>query len=69
MLASAVELLASGSELHCTGSHICQLELLGIADYIVFLIGFATFVSNTVRPSYYAQDRSLKSVRNYLNGW
>ena len=44
MLASAVELLASGSELHCTGSHICQLDLLAIADYIIFSIWFATFV-------------------------
>ena len=36
MLASAMELLASGLELHSTGSHIFELDLLGIADYIVF---------------------------------
>ena len=42
MLASAVELLA------CTGSHICQLDLLDIADYTVFLIGFNTFVPFSV---------------------
>ena len=40
-LPSAVDLLASGSELHCTGLHICQLDLLGIAVYIVFSIGFS----------------------------
>ena len=37
MLASAVELLASGSELHCIGSHIYQLDLLSMADYIVLV--------------------------------
>ena len=44
MLTIAVKLLASVLELHCTGLHICQLDLLGIADYIAFAIGFATFV-------------------------
>ena len=28
---------STGSKLHCTGSHICQLDLFGIADYIVFI--------------------------------
>ena len=37
MLASAVELLASGSKLHCTGSHICQLDILDIADFLVLV--------------------------------
>ena len=37
MLASPVEVLAVGSELHGIGLHICQLDLLGIADYIVFV--------------------------------
>ena len=37
MLASIMELLASGSELHFTGSDVCQFDLLGIADYIVFV--------------------------------
>ena len=37
MLGSAVELLASDSELHCTGLHICQLVLLGFANYIAFV--------------------------------
>ena len=37
MRASAVKLLASGLKLHGTDSHICQFDLLGIADYIVFV--------------------------------
>ena len=41
MLASAVELRARGKELHCTGEHICQLDLQGIADHRSLLIGFA----------------------------
>ena len=31
------KLIDSGSELHCTGLPICQLDLLGIGDYIVFV--------------------------------
>ena len=42
MRASAVELRARGEELHCTGEHICQLDLRGIADYRSLSIGFAT---------------------------
>ena len=42
MKASGVELWARGKELHCTGEHICQLGLQGIADYRSMLIGFAT---------------------------
>ena len=42
MRASAVELRARGKELHCTGEHICQLDLRGIADYRSLSIGFAT---------------------------
>ena len=41
MRASAVELRARGEELHCTGEHICLLDLRGIADYRYFSIGFA----------------------------
>ena len=43
MRASTVELQAKGEELHCTGVHICQLDLQGIADYRSFSIGFAMF--------------------------
>ena len=39
--ASAMELRARGEELHCTGKHICQLDLQGIADYRSLSIGFA----------------------------
>ena len=42
MQASAVELRARGEELHCTGEHICQLDLQEIADYRSLPIGFAT---------------------------
>ena len=37
--ASAVELRARGKELHCTGKHICQLDLRGITDYRSLSIG------------------------------
>ena len=33
-----VWLLASGSKLQCTALHICQLDLLGIAEYIALVI-------------------------------
>ena len=33
---------ARGKELQCTGKHICQLDLRGIADYRFLTIGFAT---------------------------
>ena len=42
MLASALELLASGSELHCTGLRICQMNFIGLADYIAFVSDIAT---------------------------
>ena len=51
MLASAVELLASGSELHCTVLHICQLDLLGIADYIVFVDRICNVCAKPQLPS------------------
>ena len=60
MLASALELLASGSELHCTGLHIGQLDLLDIADYIVFAIGFAMFVPFLTAQHSNAEDGNLK---------
>ena len=42
MRASAVELRARGKELHCTGEHICKLNLQGIADYRSLSIEFST---------------------------
>ena len=46
MLASALELLASVSELHCTGSHICHLDWLGMVDYIVFVSEICNVCAN-----------------------
>ena len=40
--ASAVELRATGEELHCTGKYSYQLDLRGITDYRSLSIGFAT---------------------------
>ena len=42
------KIIASGSELHCTGLPICQLDLLGIADYIVFVNRNCNVYSNKV---------------------
>ena len=42
MQASVVELRAGGEELHCTGEHICQLDLKGLVDYRSSSVRFGT---------------------------
>ena len=62
-----LDLRAGGEELHCTGLHICQLDLLGIADYIVFAIGFATFVPILGAPiSIYGVSRTIVTPSLYI---
>ena len=67
MLTSAVELLASGSELHCTSSHICQLDLLGNADYIVFVDRICNVCANQLKyTSHIRVVRKLSSCFDKL---
>ena len=35
--------------LHCTGLHICQLDLLGISDYIVFVDRICNVCANRMQ--------------------
>ena len=57
MRPSAVELRALGKERHCTGEHICHLDLQGIADYRSLSIGFATY------KTIYGVGRTITSIQ------